>query len=151
MKILNDIVSSFYSSDFYGDVAHARRGIGMKFIFTLTVITVGLMTGYLLFYSKNLQDMAAAVPEFAATLPSIAVKDGKLMIDKPSPYNIPIGEGADRWTITIDTNYKVTDPKALTSYMETNRIVVLITDFFEGRDEARSSITARPRTSKCGS
>lgn len=128
MQIFSDITSSFYSSDFYADVAHARRGIGMKFIFTLTVITIALITGYLVFYSSNLQSFAATVPAFAADLPAINVKDGKLTMDKPSPYKIPIGgEGTDQAWVIIDTNYKVTDPKTLTQYMETNNIAVLIT------------------------
>lgn len=128
MKILNDIVSSFYSSEFYAEVAHTRRGIGMGFIFTLTLITIGLITGYLVFYSKSLQELASSVPAFAADLPAVNVKDGKLTMDKPSPYKIPIGEeGKGQAWIIIDTDYKVTDPKTLTQYMETNNIAVLIT------------------------
>lgn len=128
MKIVNDIISSFYSSDFYADVAHARRGIGMGFIFTLTVITIALITGYLVFYSKTLQGFASAVPPFAADLPAISVKDGKLSMDKPSPYKIPLGEeGKEQSWIIIDTDHKVTDAKTLTQYMESNNIAVLIT------------------------
>ncbi len=128
MSIVTDITSSFYSSDFYADVAHARRGIGMRFIFVLTVITVGLVTGYLVFYSKTLQHIASATPAFATDLPAINVKDGKLSMDKPSPHKIPLGEeGEGRAWIVIDTDYKVADPKSLTQYMEANNIAVLVT------------------------
>lgn len=128
MKILNDIIASFYSSAFYGDVAHARRGIGMKFIFALTFVATALLTGYLVFYSKTLQEVAAAAPKFAADLPAVTVKDGKLSIDKPVPYNLSIGEGDDQVWITVDTNYKLKDITALKEHMETNKIVILVTE-----------------------
>lgn len=128
MRILNDIFSSFYASDFYADVAYARKGIGMKFIFALTLIMVGLITGYLLFYSGTLNEYAQTVPKFAAELPKVTVKDGKLSIDRPGPFSIPVGgEGQQVW-IVIDTSYKVGDLKVLKEHMEKNNIIMLITE-----------------------
>jgi hypothetical protein len=127
MSIVNDIVASFYSSGFYSEVAHMRRGIGFKFMFALTLITTLLITGFLIFYSGAMNKFAAEIPVFASDLPGITVKGGKFAMDKPSPYTIPIGSGADAILIRADTNFKGGDMKTVKDYMEANKIAALIT------------------------
>lgn len=136
MKILNEIIASFYSADFYQSVAAERRGVGVRFVLALTVIQVALITGYFLFYAKTMDQFMAAAPAFTEKLPALAVHGGKLAIDKPVPYNIPITiEDKTIWVV-VDTNYQISNVDALRQYMRSKQVVFLLT--------ADSMVTFKP-------
>lgn len=145
MRILKDAIESFYSPALYHEVATVRRGIGMRYIVLMTVIMALAYSVYFLKAYGILQLAIEEVPSFAATLPQVVIKDGKLSIDRPDGrFNLPVGPAGDKrvW-ISVDTHYHVADIPALKKFMEANRMVALFTadyvvNFKNGALEVRS-------------
>jgi hypothetical protein len=123
-QLFKDILTSFYSAPFYADLAHMRQGIGMKFILVLTVIETILMSALL--YTP-IHMAIEQIPSIARTLPYMTLKNGKLSIDKPSPYYVHLKDNGPVVAI-VDTNYKITDVSALSSYMKQNGVFFMLTE-----------------------
>ncbi|MBI3440748.1 MAG: DUF1189 family protein [Proteobacteria bacterium] len=125
-KILKGALSSFYSRQFYADLARNGQGIGVEFIVVLTVIQLALFLFPMQRIYPQLQGFVQQVPMIAKDLPTITSKDGRLSIDKPVPYQLKFPDNQHH-IIVFDPDYSVTDVNELTQKMAHDKIVVLVT------------------------
>lgn len=143
--ILKDIISSFYSSRFYYDVAHNRKGIGFGHMFLLALIIFLLMSPWKWYRMEEDAMHIISTQMNVDDWPDFAIKDHKLSINKPSPYTITLGEGKEKLTVVIDTGYKISDVDALKKHMIDNNILGLITEesmaTLKGKDMNEVDIT----------
>jgi hypothetical protein len=122
-----EIFSSLYDSSTYGEVAREKQGIGATFMLFLTVLTMAFASVLIAAGYAAAKDAINSVPAIVADLPAMTIKDGKLTIDKPVPYEVKLGSGPDMMRIVIDTNYKIADLGALHEKMKQEKIISLIT------------------------
>jgi hypothetical protein len=80
-------VASFYNKSFYVDVAQNWKGVGLGYLFIMSVmaavigtapIAISCASGY---YNQSL-------PTFFSQVPQVTFADGHVTIDKPCPYQI---------------------------------------------------------------
>ena len=123
------VALSFYSGSFYGELARRGKGIGIGLVSLLSLLMC--MGFFLTLFASGLysdaRDGLANLSALSETLPAITVQDGKLSIDKPSPYTLTFGKAPDDEHIVIDTSYKETDSGAIRKYMDQHRIMLLVT------------------------
>jgi hypothetical protein len=125
VKLIKDILLSFYSPGFYYELVHKRLGIGGKFILAQIVISIFILP---IVAFSPLQSSIEHLTDLIRTFPSMVFRDGELSIDKTSPYLVSLNlYSKGRPKIVIDTNYKITDLDEVNNYMRENNITYLFT------------------------
>jgi hypothetical protein len=132
IETLKSLPLTFFSPDFYRDLVHQWRGIGMRFILILALVEFGAIA---VISFKPMQLMTGIFSDVASSLPNATFKNHKLSIDQPNPYiiNLPSGKGesdqpgAPKPNIFIDTDYTISDLAALRTWMASKQVVALIT------------------------
>ena len=107
-KFIRTLYQSFYSREFYNDVAHKWTGTGIGLLAWLSLIgTIFLCVT--LFIAMN--TMSSSYNDFKAELinqvPQVTVDNGTLSIDRPTPYYIAFNDTDD------ETGEPVTEKLAL--------------------------------------
>lgn len=98
---------AFYSGALYIEVSRLWRGLGLRYLFLLSVIlSVPWATTEYVKQAYFFNDVV--VPAFKA-LPPIPIKDGHVQFDKPMPYMIKDEQGKP--VIIVDTTGKIKDLK----------------------------------------
>jgi len=121
----DEAILSAYSRPFYHSLAHQAKGIGLRLILLLTLITLLFLSPWKIYMA--ISGMVGQIPNVVTTLPAITYKDNKLSIDKPVPYHLKLGIAPSDVEIMIDTDYKINDVDSLTRYMRQNQIAALFT------------------------
>ncbi len=99
-------VMTFFSTPFYRDLLRNGKGLGFIYLFLLLFVCWSMQSVklYLMVQSgMNSKEVTTLVSQ----LPSMDCKNGKLSIDKDSPYAMTI-EGKS--IVVFDTSGKLTDP-----------------------------------------
>ena len=91
------VYMSFFSGDIYRDVARNWRGVGYLYLLCLVAGTWAVIAfaGQLIVNTG----LDKYVQPVVSKWPTVTVKNGKLSIDKPTPYIIPV---TDKWCIDFD-------------------------------------------------
>jgi Protein of unknown function (DUF1189) len=126
--LLKGLFLSFYSRDFYYQVARVWKGIGIGYILLLSLILSLGMTSIVMIKPQVWQTVDL-LSQKVKTLPALTIVDGHLSIDEPVPYRINFSRtpGQNAWFV-IDTSYKMTDIDVLEHDMRQNNIVMFATD-----------------------
>lgn len=84
-NIFQPFLLSFYSKPLYRDVGHNWRGIGLLYLLFLSAVLC--FVSLYLYYAMS-KTIAGHLEPLIAQLPTITVQQGKISIDKPTPYLI---------------------------------------------------------------
>ncbi|MDP9128145.1 MAG: DUF1189 domain-containing protein [Pseudomonadota bacterium] len=131
--IIKSLPLTFYSSAFYRELAAQWTGIGLGFMVVLTIF------GVLSFAYQTHAPVVLLADQIVAALdamPEASFKGGKLSIDAPTPFVKDImklpdpahGGAVMPNKLMIDPSYRVDDVEALTSMMNRDNIMILVTD-----------------------
>lgn len=95
-------IYSWFKKDFYRSIGLKSHGTGFLYLAVLFAIcwTAIILSVYI---HLSIGAQKPEVTEFIAKLPNMTFKDGKMSMDKPSPYTIVAGEKK----IIFDTGEKV--------------------------------------------
>ncbi|MBX9686776.1 MAG: DUF1189 domain-containing protein [Candidatus Obscuribacterales bacterium] len=102
-------VLSFYSKPFYLDLAKNGKGMGFGYLFLLLLICWTLQSGKLFIDMQN----GMSNPEvslFVSQIPAIKLHEGKLSLDRPTPYMMKSKDGSPM--ILFDTSGASKDLKS---------------------------------------
>lgn len=116
-KIWQAPVLSFFSTQFYRDLGANGKGVG--FVYLLVLLSISCLIGpakqFIDLSEFMKRDGAALVEQF----PAIKIENGKLSIDRPSPYYITSGDLT--WiAFYTDQNEQEADPQ--------NPVPMVVTD-----------------------
>lgn len=98
---------AFYSSALYVEVNRLWRGLGLRYLFLLSVVLS--VPWYVTEYVKQVNFFHEIVLPAVKQFPTIQVNEGKVQFDKPMPYIIK--DKAGKPVIIIDTTGKTKDLK----------------------------------------
>jgi hypothetical protein len=99
--IFESLFLSFYSKPFYREVAQAWKGLGLLFL--LLVLAICWLPFSYDFHRFLDQFSAEFLPGIVEQMPTMTLSQGKLSIDKPSPYTIKL-PGSSSSFIVFDTS-----------------------------------------------
>lgn len=91
---LQALYMCFFSKDLYRSVARKWKGIAFLYLFLLVMTTWSLVA--LKMFADFNAVIKGPVEKIIVKLPNLAIKDGELQLDKPSPYvlSLPKSESA---------------------------------------------------------
>lgn len=99
---------TFFSKPFYRDLLLNGKGIGFVYLFLLLLFCWTLQTiKVFTLVQTGVNDKIVA--EFVNQVPAMNVQNGKLSIDKPSPYLLGKDPDTGKPLIVFDTTGKITD------------------------------------------
>ena len=127
---------SFWSASFYQEVGKVWGGLGYLYLLLLTAF-VGLVFS-LEIQMHEVPFLQDYLDKTVDKLPEIKIENGKLSIDKPSPYSVGLpsishSESQEPMTILFDTRQKPVDIKNSSSPI----LVTSDTVFFKDRVQTR--------------
>ncbi len=79
---------AFYSRDFYRQTARQGKGSGLLYLFVLVLVSNILSTASGSLHLISSLDNSPEFNEIVAKMPDISIKEGKLSINKESPYEL---------------------------------------------------------------
>lgn len=98
-------ILSFFSGDFYHDVACRWKGMGFLYLFLLLAVTwvAPIVKTYFAFTTF----MATGAPALLEQFPALSIRDGEVSIDQPEPHFITDSESG-QVLAAFDTTDKIT-------------------------------------------
>jgi len=135
LSFVKSIPQTFYSRTFYASLIRRGQGIGAGFIVLQVLLSLSIPAVRMIAMLPTLQEKTAIICDH---LPDLTLKDNKLSIDRPSPYNVPIFEDNDKkpFSILFDTSPHAADVVEIDKQMKAENLLALVTsDFFVVRKQ----------------
>jgi len=125
LAAIKSIPATFYSKDFYAGLILRGKGIGMGLIPVLFIIgTIGPLLALL----PALPEARTKIMSVFERMPDIDIKNGKMTIDRASPYAVDVKFDDDEsFVLMFDMNREVGNLAGLEREMKKKNINILAT------------------------
>ncbi len=145
----NSFIKSLTSPKYYADVLKAKVSFSVKYFFLLTVL-LSLVMAVKIAIPLSLFNLDATLVKVIEQYPAdlmINVQNGKLAINKPLPYMIPVpadwkSENSPNYAVVFDTDKKVAGVRSFNDY----NTAVLVTEstIYTYQDNNQPGVKAYP-------